>query len=217
MKKIGIVAGTKYDTSLGVNLMLLGKFESKGICISDTASDQHKLQLNDTKKLQELVRLAILDLKLNFGAEAVVIYCTSISGIVDVPQLMEETQINIITPYDVILKNISQLKNIAVLSANELSLTNFKKNILFHHSEINIFGFCNIEMVIDIENELPPIDIIKKYSLDVFFNSLKSQNIELLILGCTHFSYLHGAISELCAIELLDPKDHMIELINRMN
>ncbi|MBT6773750.1 Asp/Glu/hydantoin racemase [Candidatus Woesearchaeota archaeon] len=212
MKKIGIIAGTKVDTKFGELFFAKFKAQTIGCSISETPQEQTQLQVLNRKQLTEKVQSAI-DKVSKEGANTIVIYCNSLSGAIDLEFLRRVNKQKIITPLDVYAKIANNYKVFGLLAANCQSTANIEKLILKINKEAIIIGLGNLNIVNDIENNHRPIDIINNYNLVELCDIISKSGAEIIILGCTHYSYFY---EELCGLSnqiILEPSEEMKKFV----
>lgn len=176
--------------------------------------EQSKLQFYSVEELTNIVKEKIEDAKEN-GAEKIFIYCNSLSVAIDLKYLRESTGMEIITPIDVYKNLDKKYKNIAIIAANSKSA--FKIDQILCEEEFrNIVAIGNLTLVEAIEDKLSPEEITKLLALDklaLYFNEIKREKLDLIILGCTHFPYIKGELEKLTDIKILDPAAEMIKML----
>ena len=212
--KVAVFAGTYVDTKMGSDLLEKNNFETILYPISQNPKEQSKLQFYSVEELTNIVKEKIEDAKEN-GAEKIFIYCNSLSVAIDLKYLRESTGMEIITPVDVYKNLDKKYKNIAIIAANSKSA--FKIDQILCEEEFrNIVAIGNLTLVEAIEDKLSPEEIIKLLALDKlahYFNEIKREKLDLIILGCTHFPYIKEELEKLTDIKILDPAAEMIKML----
>lgn len=212
--KVAVFAGTYVDTKMGSDLLEKNNFETILYPISQNPKEQSKLQFYSVEELTNIVKEKIEDAKEN-GAEKIFIYCNSLSVAIDLKYLRESTGMEIITPIDVYKNLDKKYKNIAIIAANSKSA--FKIDQILCEEEFrNIVAIGNLTLVEAIEDKLNPEEIIKLLALDKlahYFNEIKREKLDLIILGCTHFPYIKKELEKLTDIKILDPAAEMIKML----
>lgn len=212
--KVAVFAGTYVDTKMGSDLLEKNNFETILYPISQNPKEQSKLQFYSVEELTNIVKEKIEDAREN-GAEKIFIYCNSLSVAIDLKYLRESTGMEIITPIDVYKNLDKKYKNIAIIAANSKSA--FKIDQILCEEEFrNIVAIGNLTLVEAIEDKLKPEEIIKLLALDKladYFNEIKREKLDLIILGCTHFPYIKEELEKLTDIKILDPAAEMIKML----
>ncbi|MFW6274138.1 MAG: Asp/Glu racemase, partial [Halanaerobium sp.] len=120
MSKItyGIIAGTTFDTKLGAEFFREQGLKAVSKYIAETADLQNNLQYSNPKKLEQITIDAAAELK-KMGADIIIIYCNSLSAVLNIEKISAVTKVPIITPLDV-YKNLelNKIDKLAVLAAN---------------------------------------------------------------------------------------------------
>lgn len=212
--KVAVFAGTYVDTKMGSDLLEKNNFETILYPISQNPKEQSKLQFYSVEELTNIVKEKIEDAKEN-GAAKIFIYCNSLSVAIDLKYLRESTGMEIITPIDVYKNLDKKYKNIAIIAANSKSA--FKIDQILCEEEFrNIVAIGNLTLVEAIEDKLSPEEIVKLLALDKlahYFNEIKREKLDLIILGCTHFPYIKKELENLTNIKILDPAAEMIKML----
>lgn len=210
--KVAVIAGTPVDTQMGVDFLMSKGINALGYPVSSCPEEQSKLQILSPFELMDIIRRMIKRIKYE-KIDTIMIYCNSLSGAVDMDKLSREEDIRIITPLTVYKKIARNYKNIGVLAANNQSSAGIEKVVQSVNSNCNVIGMGILPVVMDIEKGIPAEKIVQKFSLKnviEFYNSIK---VDALILGCTHFPYLHNELNKYASIPILDPAEVMYKMI----
>lgn len=210
--KLAVIAGTPYDTMLGHKYYSLQGYEVLSASTSASSEEQNKLQYINPKKLQTVTLEKILKLK-SLGANAVIIYCNSLSGVLETNKLIQESKLPILTPLDVYKKiEISQANKIGVLAANSQSATNIEKIIRAKNPELEFITAGIMPIINAIEAEIEPQEIYNKYGLKELIDSFQKMGADQLLLGCTHLPYLKSEINSDFK-KIIDPADEILDML----
>lgn len=209
---IGVIGGTPVDSRLGVEFLRKKNVNAISANISDNPFDQTLLQLCPAS-LTNTVKHKINGL-LAQGCTSIFIYCNSLSAAINLDSLRNYFDIPLYTPLETYSMVSRQLKSAGLIAANCQALSNIEKIILKANHRAIITGFSSLVIVDSIENGLSPQDIIIKYDLIAFIRILKNYNIDIILLGCTHFSYFYDELIQLLAkekisMQLFDPSETM--------
>jgi glutamate racemase len=214
MKKIraAVIAGTPVDTKLGVDYLISKEISASGYPVSSTPEEQSALQILSPQKLTDEVRNILRKIK-GEGIEIVMVYCNSMSAAVDMAKLSVEENINIITPYTAYKKIAAQYALIGLLAANNQSAAGIEKVIQNENPKCDILGLGLLPLVVEIEKSTPPEKIIENFSLKSIIEFYNWNSVDAIILGCTHFPYLHEELKKYTDIPIIDPAELMYESI----
>lgn len=214
MKKIraAVIAGTPVDTKMGVNYLLSKGISATGYPVSSTPEEQSALQILSPEKLTEEVRSILKKIK-DQGIDIVMVYCNSMSAAVDMDKLSIEENINIITPFTAYRKIAAKYKLIGLLAANNQSAAGIEKVIQKENPKCDVLGLGILPMVVEIEKSTPPEKIIEKFSIKSIMDFFNSNKMDAIILGCTHFPFLHEELKKYTDIPIIDPADLMYKSI----
>lgn len=213
--KVAVFAGTMTDTEMGSDLLIKNNYETILYPISKNPREQSKLQFYSVEELTNIVKEKIEDAK-EKGVEKIFIYCNSLSASLNLEYLRETTKIQIITPLDVYKNLDKKYSNVAILAANSKSAFIIDRTICENEFR-NTIAIGNLILVEAIEDGLDPKEIIKILALDKlvdYFNEIKREELDLIILGCTHFPYIQEELEKISKIEILDPAAKMLEMLS---
>lgn len=215
--KIGVIAGTPVDTRMGVEYI-----ESHGHNAVSRASckcpeEQARMQELFPKELTDQV-ISLCKEMINDGAEGIYINCNSMSTAIDVKRLRENLpDIKVVTPLDVYEECANNYKRLAIIAANGQSLAGIERTIAAKNHNVLTFGAGLMPLVIAIEKQKNPIEIMQDYRIAELINSFIAMNCDALILGCTHFPYIAEQIKNSCSIKMIDPNLRMLEMLINNN
>lgn len=215
--KIAVVAGTRVDTKMGVNLLKNVGIGTISIAMADNCTDQTDMQYYSSEELEQRVKLEIEGAKAK-GAEKVFIYCNSLSAAIDYEKISKETKIEIITPLETYKNLPKESKNIVVIAANGLSAYKIDKIIKDSDKSKNIISVGNMSIVELIEEGLNPSEIVERLNLGGMLKYIEGISdekfkVDSILLGCTHFPYIKSELKNLTDLKIIDPAEDMIEKI----
>ncbi|MCF6764346.1 aspartate/glutamate racemase family protein [Thiotrichales bacterium 19S3-7] len=220
MQKIIVVAGTKVDADMGVNLLKTYDFNSIACPISESPYQQTQLQNNPALLFDvvlEKIHLVLHQYKLN---QAIIfIYCNSLSIAIDLKKLSQILKLSIISPLDGYLDKIKGLNHIGLLAANTQSAGRIEQFLYKQSASLKyVNGIGCLDLVDDIENNLSCETLIFKHGLILQLEIMAQKGAESVILGCTHFSYFHLQLEKMLidsqvTIELIEPSLEMLNLL----
>src|SRR3989338_5317252 len=88
---------------------------------------------------------------------------------------------------DVLSQNPEEQNYLQLHGKDELEKRCLKKCLEFEKNGAKIIGYANLEIVRQIEAKILPEDIILNNGLIDFLNICHVSNVEILLLGCTHY------------------------------
>lgn len=192
--KIGIIAGTPFDTKLGaLKLKQLG-YKTLQYFISSSPEEQTLLQENPTQ-LTHLVSHAISQLT-HLGVTKVIIYCHSMSLCIDFNSLKEKHNCSIYSPIDVLEQLHITDTYIGLISANSIAVKKTEDIIKKYNPNCEIIGIGLMPLVKTIECTYNQELIISKHGLIDLCNFFFKNKCRNLILGCTHLEIIHSTLSK---------------------
>lgn len=209
MFKIGVVAGTPVDVEFGIKFLRNKGYLSKAIPISNNPVEQTIFQtLTTNKREKELIHI----LENSEDCDLFLFYCNSLSSTVNIEKISRIIGKEIITPLGA-YKEVKTLNNVGIISANAQSLSMIE-SIIYQSMPCKTICMSNLLIVEAIEKNDNPDQIINQYGIDIYIELCNRNNVDRLILGCTHFDYLEDSIQKIISnkgynIEILTPKKYM--------
>ncbi|WP_052085673.1 aspartate/glutamate racemase family protein [Clostridium sp. HMP27] len=210
--KVGVIAGTPVDTQMGVEFLNSKGINALGYPVSLCSEEQSKLQILSPIELTNIIREIISKIK-HEGIDTIIIYCNSLSAAVDMDKLSIEENIRIITPLTVYKNIASEYKSIGVLTANNQSSAGIEKIVQSVNSDCNVIGIGILPVVMEIEKGVSAEKIVEKFALRNVMEFFNSINADVVLLGCTHFPYLHSELKKYASIPILDPAELIYDMI----
>lgn len=202
-EKIAVIGGTKYDTNIGCSLIREKGFWCRGYPIANTADEQNLLQYFNKHDLQ----LKIEKIARGLGEEhydTLLIFCNSLSMILDLKKLSNATDLQIISTIDIYKSLTTKFNRMMILTANGQSLYGIEKIMLKSRKDIEIFGISNLSLVNSIESGLSPRAIFQKWHIKNILDLAEKISVQSIILGCTHLTNLYEIISKSSTIPVID-------------
>lgn len=216
--KIGVFAGTKVDTQMGVELLKSRGFETLSYPMAATPQEQTNLQYFSKTELEKLFEENALDAIKN-GAEKIFIYCNSLSAAIDYETIENNIGIPVITPLETYKKLPKEVRNVAIIAANGISAYRIDEIITRHNLDVNTISIGNLSIVESIEEGTSPEEILRLLNLDgmiEYFQGINDERykIDSILLGCTHFPYLKEEIEKITDLNIIDPTEEMIKKLS---
>jgi glutamate racemase len=210
--KIGVIAGTRTDTLLGVQYVRSQNHDAIGRPCSENATQQLDMQLHHREELADRVVQLSAEM-LAEGAEAIYIYCNSLSTAIDLEGVKSRIPAPVATPLDVYAECAGLYKHIFVIAANGQSLAGIERVIKKNNPDSWMSGAALQALVYQIEDLLPPGEIVENLKVREFLRYFTGMHAEVLILGCTHFPYIYEQIKDAVSVPVIDPGRRMLELL----
>ena len=209
---VGIIGGTRFDANLGMALFKQQGVETIGAGISETPEEATSLQILSPVKLHRLVVNQMLSLKKEYDIKTVCIYCNSMSTAINPKEAAEETGMKIVTPLDVYRQIADQYRTIGLMAANCQSLGGIEKVIQEQNHAAQVIGTAMLQIAIEIEKGTDPRFIMKSLGLLHLVRFFESADVDVLILGCTHFPALESTLTGLTSLPIVNPGKEMVHL-----
>lgn len=198
-----VIAGTLIDTALGVTYLNRLGFDCLSYAAGRDPKEQSFLQNNHPDLLQQACLRNAQDMA-RAGAKFVLIYCNSLSASLNLDEFKAQLPIPVVTPMDVYQSIAMCFQRFAIVAANAVGLLGADAAIRRRNPRAVTFGYHDIEIVRRIEQQCPAATIIKDSGLVDFLSMAKEQNVDLVLLACTHYPYLTPEIQALCAMPVMD-------------
>ena len=202
--EIAIIAGTEFDTALGVTFIEQKGHQGRGYPISATIEEQSKLQILHPDRLADLVEENIIRIKID-GICNVMVYCNSLSAAVNMDELSLRHRIKLITPLHVYKSLVQKYSRVGVLAANCQTACVIEKLIKDVNPKCCVIGIGILSLVKAIEEGRKPHEIVETFALKQVMQFFGATGREAVILGCTHFPYILKQLKEVSTIPIIDP------------
>ncbi len=211
-KPVAVLAGTPVDTEMGAEILRAHQIAALSCPVSRFPLEQAAFQVRTGAEKQEILR-GILRGAMAQGCESAFIYCNSLSGAADFPALSAELGIPIVTPMDAYGTIARQYSRLAVIAYSGQALVGQDTAMVRANPEIILLVSGVPPVTLDIEAGLPPEEIVRRNHLDELMHYFEACGCEALVLGCTHFPYIAGALRSHTRLPLLDPAEEMLRLL----
>ncbi len=209
---VGVMAGTPVDTQMGVDYLVRQGLQVKAYPVSCSSREQAKFQLGPSEEKERVISKILREIKKE-GISALVVYCNSLSGAVDMPSLSRQEDIKILTPLDVYRILGTEYKRLGVIAANSQGLAGIEKTCSAVNPDLDILGAALLPLVNGIESRKQPSALMAEFALASLCRFFELNNVEAILLGCTHFPYLKEELEKVTQIPVLDPADRMLQLL----
>lgn len=206
----GIIGGSPFDTQLGVQLLDSLGLKSRGSSLSKDCLGQNLFQKNSKEQIENIIIDSILNLKKGGNIDYILIYCISLSNLIDISSLEEKTNIKIITPLGAFTKLNLKKNQTLIIAANHQSSCNIGKIL----KRNNILSIDNIDFVRKIEIGTPIKELLETEFIQTIFKLIKKENIKTLILGCTHFNVLIDQLKT--KVDLIESHSYLSHKISQL-
>lgn len=213
MKKVAVVAGTSFDTQLGVALVEQAGWQTLAFPLSATPKEQSAMQC-----LQPVALTDYLITKLRPYRDeicCIFMYCNSLSAAVDLALVEHCLGCKVITPLAQYEKYAIQYENLLILAANGQSATKIEQTLMAANPQINMVSVSFLPLVEAIERLMDPMAIDEQLQLRSLLNTFaamrfKGQPFDGLLVGCTHFPFLLPLL-EHSPLPILNPAQGMLQ------
>lgn len=190
----GLIAGTQGDTELGQNFLHQLGWRTLVCATARTPAEQDLLQRRYPPVLQGLCLHAVNEMAQQ-GAEQVIIYCSSLSSVLDLQALRGASAIPVRTPLDSYAEIARLHSRIAVLAANALGLAGVTKVLQGERPNVDIQGMHDLGLVCALERGKPSAQAIEA-SLRKFLEKA-ARCCDAVLLACTHFPLIAEEVAHI--------------------
>jgi len=194
-KRVGVLAATSEDTKFGAETCREYGYEPICVHISPSPQAQTKLQMREPKD-GALTAATIVKVRELIGqeVEAIVIYCNSLSSVVNLEEVREQSVVPIITPLDAYESRVDQHQCLGILAANCQCVGNLERFVLNRKEEAIVIGLGSLLLVNDVESGVCGDNIISVRQLIQTVMTLWIHGAQVIFLARTHFSQFHSEL-----------------------
>ncbi|GAU08840.1 aspartate/glutamate racemase family protein [Desulfoplanes formicivorans] len=209
--KIAVIAGTRFDTALGCSLLERSGILCHPIPMARTPEEQNLLQYTNTNGLQQTMEEAVNRLE-HRGFQGVMVFCNSLASSINMDQLRQQTSLPIITPLDVYQNMPDQWQRILLMTANAHTLGTIEALLLARNAHMEITGFSSLDLIKRIEHQ-EARQVMADYPLNHLLALTRQQNLEAIVLGCTHLTKIFDHIRAITPLPVMDTGTIMAEMV----
>lgn len=204
--RVAIFGGTPVDAQMGCRLFESLPIQTIPVAISASPKQQTQFQTSDFITKNTLIRQKIEYVKQS-GCQIIVIYCNSLSASIDFSQFEKDYQIPILTPFLAYAHYAMQFKNVGVLTANAQGAAGIERELVQKNSALRISNITNLAWVAAVEEQIAPEIIATSFGLPESLRFFEAQQVEAIIIGCTHFPYFLPDYQRQTTIPCVNPDD----------
>ncbi|MDO4431834.1 MAG: aspartate/glutamate racemase family protein [Aerococcaceae bacterium] len=213
MKKIAVIAGTPIDTQMGVGLFEEFDVEVLSFAISSNPTEQTLFQTSSSAQKNAIIE-RVLDQIKKSACQQVLVYCNSLSGAVDFDTLAKDYQLNIVTPLHVYRELAMEYHHLAVLGANAQGLAGIEAVMFASNPQIKLLMLSLLPMVEMIERQESPQKIAEQFCFGELAQLLEGNQVEAVLLGCTHFPYVAHELAQRTYLPIINPAQTMLQKLS---
>lgn len=211
-KLTAVYAGTAVDTEMGVVCLKERGIPAKAYPVSTDPVAQTVFQNSSQEQKDEKMK-GLLRQAADEGCERYFVYCNSLSGSIDFSAIGEELGISIVTPLQVYKQLAGNYHKLGIICANANGIIGVERTMLAANPDLDILSAGMLSVVVEIEKNTPPDELVAKHHLGELAAWFKSNGCEALVLGCTHFPYFKDALAKVTDLPLIDPADGMVSIL----
>ena len=216
MRKLGVIAGTPVDTSMGVEyIKKRGGFEPIYLPAFDNPRQCHVFQMyHFAEKKAEMSKL--FEKGIELGCKDFFIYCNSLSASFDFESLGEEYGVKVVTPITAYRQIAKKYNTVGLIAANNQATGGIEKALTHENPACYVYGMGLLSVVEAIEAGKDSYEIVRDFAIDELIDFFIRSRAQAMILGCTHFPYLKDVIVKVAEamdpnFDIIDPADIMYD------
>ena len=208
-----VMAGTPVDTQMGMDCLRARGLSGVFCPVSEDPHRQTAFQISSPEEKADTVISLLLAARREHGCEKALIYCNSLSGVLDLQLVAEKTGLRIVTPLDVYRLLAPQYRSLAVIAANAQGTAGIERTLLGANPSLALRSTGLLPVVLDIETGEDPDVLVKRHRLPELVEWYQALGAEALVLGCTHFPYFKEALLRQITLPVIDPAEEMLRLL----
>ncbi|MDB7359611.1 aspartate/glutamate racemase family protein [Enterococcus faecium] len=212
MPKVAVMAGTPIDTRMGADLLNEISCELLEVPISGNPAQQTYFQTLPVFEKMHQIEVKIKDLQ-SKKIDLLLVYCNSLSASIDFDFLAKKYSMKIITPFQVYADLAQKHERIGVLTANGQGAAGIESVLVQHHSTIRVYNVTNLDWVHAVEAKIHPSIIVEQFGLTDSMSFFMKNQVEAILIGCTHFPYFLTEYQSRTRIPCINPDDALIEKV----
>lgn len=211
-RTVAVFAGTPVDTKMGADCLIAHGITPIMYPVAKDPHEQHMFQMSPLSEKHAILR-SMLNGAISKGCDSAFIYCNSLSGAVQFPELSRDLSLKIITPMDAHASIAASYNKLAVIAYNPQALSGIELAMMHAKPELIMLTSSVMPVVYDIENGYSPDEIIERNHLAELCNYFSACGCEAMVLGCTHFPYIKDALAKRTGLPIIDPAEEMVRLL----
>lgn len=209
--KIAVIAGTRFDTSLGCSMLERSGIFCHPLPMARTPEEQNLLQYRHAAELQQQVEHAVSRLE-HRGFDGVMVFCNSLASCIDIDRLKQQTTLRIVTPLDVYTTLPDTWERIFLITANGHTLADIETLLVAQNRRMEVTGFSSLAFVKIIEQK-PADQAFEDFPFADLVALAELQNNQAIVLGCTHLTSVFSRIRAISRLPVIDTGTVMAEMI----
>ncbi|GAA2914063.1 aspartate/glutamate racemase family protein [Enterococcus pseudoavium] len=212
MSKVAIMAGTPVDTQMGAKLLKAFSYDLLEIAVSEDPLQQTYFQTLPTLAKMKQIEEIIERLQQQ-NTDLLLVYCNSLSASIDFDYFAVKYSMKIITPFQIYADFAKKYDRIGVLAANGQGAAGIEGVLVQHHAAIQVYNVTNLDWVQAVEKKIAPSVIVDQFGLTDSMNFFMKNQVEAILIGCTHFPYFLAEYQARTKIPCFNPDDALIAKI----
>ncbi|MGN0161936.1 MAG: Asp/Glu/hydantoin racemase [Lachnospiraceae bacterium] len=210
--RVGVIAGSPVDTKMGAEFLEANGINTISLPVSEGAREQTQFQFLQYEEREQKI-ISLIKEAIDAKVDKVMIYCNSLSSTIDMKTVSRKTGVTIVTPLDAYEKLGNAYGKIGVMAGNCQGLAGIEKTFLTVSNDIEIVGVSNLSLVEGVEMKISPDNLIKKMGIDKVISYFEVNDVEAIVLGCTHFPYIMEEMKKRTSIPIIDPAEVMYSIL----
>ncbi|ONI89741.1 glutamate racemase [Saccharothrix sp. ALI-22-I] len=203
---VAVIAGTPYDTGLGVELLRAKGLAAVPHAMADSPDEQDSLQYQDSRALAAAFHARLRELRTR-GTELAMLFCNSMSAVVD----HDSSALPVISPVTVYREVLPELRSSLVITGNAQALVGVERTAWQVSPGHRMLGVSDPALVRGIEAGDPEAAFTDSH-LPTTLRLAQRLELDAVVLACTHFTTVLPLITACCDLPVIDVGVRLIEL-----
>jgi glutamate racemase len=207
--QVAVIGGTPGDARLGREMLEQAGASCESFFLSQTPAEQHLSQHTAPSQLE--ARVSDLIRRLNAdGYARIVIFCNSLSTLVDLHKLESQSHAPIFSPIAMHRRLPSLYSRILFLTANGQALAGIERELLSIAPQVKVTGIAMLALVEAIENNVPLDQLVIRFGVPNIVDFAAELQVDAIVLACTHFTRIATRIAAISALPVVDTAQTLI-------
>ncbi|MEV4516530.1 aspartate/glutamate racemase family protein [Dactylosporangium sp. NPDC049525] len=207
---MAVVSGTPYDAKLGCGLLRAVGVTSQPYPLASSPDEQDALQYLDAGRLNSAFRDQ-LDVVAADGTSTVMLFCNSLSAVVDLSTVGWMSVVDVLSPLDIYRTAAADLDNVMVVAGNGQAIVGFERTLMSDRRNRRVVGVADPALVRMIESR-DPERAFTDSSMPQTLRLAEQLGVDGIVFACTHFTAVLPFAEQACTVPIIDVGSRLVEL-----
>ncbi|HUZ25798.1 MAG TPA: aspartate/glutamate racemase family protein [Streptosporangiaceae bacterium] len=208
--QVAVIAGTPYDARLGADLLAARGIRSTPYPMASSPDEQDGLQYLAPDALNRAFQAQVRDIHA-LGSTVALLFCNSLSAVVDLDAIAETSPVRLISPITVYRRLPPDLERIMVLTGNGQATVGFERTVMRAAGDRRVLAVSDQALVRAIENG-DPADAFASSHLPTTLRLAEHLDLDVVVLACTHFTAILPFVEAACSVPVIDVGTSLVAL-----